>query len=218
MRKIDFYKYFYILYKFSSFCFVIVKFVLDCFNLSECFLFFKYFLMFDGVVWFFIINYWNFYEKILLFFWIPFWDGVPSLLDSSYFTMKYFWEYFVFIGVHFSWLPFMFLVNWGIQYFVLKLFGIVVFFGIFLDFLSLSFISSKNQKFLQNHPEKISKNKTFITFFILWRFFLPDIFVASSLSAHFTRMNLSKMQIFILASVAQILRFSTLYMIYVFFI
>lgn len=68
-----------------------------------------------------------------------------------------------------------------------------------LDFLILSRISSKNKTFLQNNPEKSAKNPHFIIFFIFWRIFLPDIFVASSLSARYFRMSLSKIQIFLIS-------------------
>ena len=68
-----------------------------------------------------------------------------------------------------------------------------------LGFLILSSIASKNKTFLQENPEKLPKNKIFIIFFLFWRIFLPDIFVASSLSAHYSRMTLNKKQIFLIS-------------------
>ena len=85
---------------------------------------------------------------------------------------------------------------------------------ILLDFLILSRISSKNKKFLQNNPEKTAKNSHFIIFFIFWRIFLPDIFIASSLSAYCFRMGLSKIQILLISLCAQSVRIAILAIIY----
>lgn len=90
------------------------------------------------------------------------------------------------------------------------IFTVSVIFGVLLDFLILSSIASKNQKFLQNNPEKSAKNPHFIIFFIFWRIFLPDIFVASSLSAHYSRMTLNKKQIFLISFWVQLIRISML--------
>ncbi|MDO4873911.1 MAG: hypothetical protein Q4A35_01780 [Candidatus Gracilibacteria bacterium] len=83
-----------------------------------------------------------------------------------------------------------------------------------LDFLILSRISSKNKKFLQDNPEKSAKNPHFIIFFIFWRILLPDIFIVSSLSARYFRMNLNKKQIFLISLCAQSVRILILAIIY----
>lgn len=85
---------------------------------------------------------------------------------------------------------------------------------ILLDFLILSRISSKNTQFLQDNPEKLPKNIIFIIFFTFWRIFLPDIFIVSSLSAHYFRMNLNKKQIFLISLCAQSVRILILAIIY----
>ena len=94
------------------------------------------------------------------------------------------------------------------------IFTVSVIFGVLLDFLILSRISSKNKKLLQNNPEKSAKNSHFIIFFIFWRIFLPDIFIVSSLSAHYFRMNLNKKQIFLILLCAQSVRIAILAIIY----
>ena len=94
------------------------------------------------------------------------------------------------------------------------IFTVSVIFGVLLDFLILSSIASKNQKFLQNNPEKTAKNSHFIIFFIFWRIFLPDIFIASSLSAYCFRMGLSKIQILLISLCAQSVRIAILAIIY----
>lgn len=94
------------------------------------------------------------------------------------------------------------------------IFTVSVIFGVLLDFLILSRISSKNKKLLQNNPEKSAKNSHFIIFFIFWRIFLLDIFIVSSLSAHYFRMNLNKKQIFLILLCAQSVRIAILAIIY----
>ena len=94
------------------------------------------------------------------------------------------------------------------------IFTVSVIFGVLLDFLILSRISSKNTQFLQDNPEKLPKNIIFIIFFTFWRIFLPDIFIVSSLSAHYFRMNLNKKQIFLISLCAQSVRILILAIIY----
>ena len=94
------------------------------------------------------------------------------------------------------------------------IFTVSVIFGVLLDFLILSRISSKNTQFLQDNPEKLPKNIIFIIFFTFWRIFLPDIFIVSSLSAHSFRMNLNKKQIFLISLCAQSVRILILAIIY----
>ena len=83
-----------------------------------------------------------------------------------------------------------------------------------LDTYILSRISSKNTQFLQDNPEKLPKNIIFIIFFTFWRIFLPDIFIVSSFSAHYFRMNLNKKQIFLISLCAQSVRILILAIIY----
>lgn len=94
------------------------------------------------------------------------------------------------------------------------IFTVSVIFGVLLDFLILSRISSKNTQFLQDNPEKLPKNIIFIIFFTFWRIFLPDIFIVSSLSAHYFRVNLNKKQIFLISLCAQSVRILILAIIY----
>ena len=94
------------------------------------------------------------------------------------------------------------------------IFTVSVIFGVLLDFLILSRISSKITQFLQDNPEKLPKNIIFIIFFTFWRIFLPDIFIVSSLSAHYFRMNLNKKQIFLISLCAQSVRILILAIIY----
>ena len=94
------------------------------------------------------------------------------------------------------------------------IFTVSVIFGVLLDFLILSSIASKNQKFLRENSEKLPKNIIFIIFFTFWRIFLPDIFIVSSLSAHYFRMNLNKKQIFLISLCAQSFRILILAIIY----
>lgn len=77
-----------------------------------------------------------------------------------------------------------------------------VIFSLFIDYLILSEISALYQ---QKTPIK-SHNALFARIFILWRIFIPDIFIASTLAAFVTKITFSKKEILKLIFLAQALR------------
>lgn len=87
-----------------------------------------------------------------------------------------------------------------------NLYGIIIctmIIGIILDYLILSEISDfyKRRNIVKSH------NKIFVYFYVLWRVIMPDIFVVSTLSALGCKITLSRKNVFLLAILAQVLRF-----------
>ena len=77
-----------------------------------------------------------------------------------------------------------------------------ILFSLIIDYLILSEISALYQ---QKSSIK-SHNSLFAWIFVLWRIFVPDIFIASTLAAFVTKITFSKKQILKLIFLAQGLR------------
>lgn len=85
--------------------------------------------------------------------------------------------------------------------------------GIILDYLILSEISD----FYKRKNIQKSHNKIFAYFYVIWRVLLPDIFVASTISALGCKITLSRKNIFLLSVLAQILRLGFILVIWHFY-
>lgn len=157
----------------------------------------------------------QFFSDILNFLWIKnnyawiwlFWE---ELFSSFHGFVEFF--YFIFLSLSGPISFFTFFTE-KVPFWQLLLFHFLVFIiSIPLDYLTLNKISQKN---LQNKKDKKSYNKSFIIFFILLRFCFLDLFVFSSLGAYFLNIKLSKKQILIISTIAQILRFLVFVIFYI---
>lgn len=111
-----------------------------------------------------------------------------------------------------SWFLISRIIDGGYGWYWEIFFGIVVvsaLFAIILDYLTLSEISTYNKRKNVENP-----NNTFFSyFFVTWRIFLPDIFIASSIAALASRMTLTKKQILTRVLLVQILRIALIILI-----
>lgn len=158
--------------------------------------------------------YFYFISNMLSFLWVK---------HSNLYGFRIFFEPFFVDFQHF--IDFLYSIFWSFSgpvwlftfhpefFWQLLLFHFLVFIiSIPLDYLTLNKISQKN---LQNKKDKKSYNKSFIIFFILLRFCFLDLFVFSSLGAYFLNIKLSKKQILIISTIAQIFRFLVFVIFYI---
>lgn len=157
--------------------------------------------------------FWDIYSTIINALWIfQNYSGMEVLARSPFESIGAFLKYFYAAIINVSWPIWHFTIPSLTPYqYILVFYGVVMMFALIFDFLTLSKIAENNTK---NHAHKPAYNKTFIGFFLFARLWLMDIFLFSSLGAHFLHMRLSKKQILILIFVTQLLRLGIFLVLY----